>query len=62
MVLWLGRKVCGAKLRELATLAGVTTEATVTLAVKRLETRMRREIELREKIKAAQDELLNFKT
>ena len=62
MVLWLGRKVCGAKLRELATRAGVTTEATVTLAVKRLEARMHREIELREKVKAAQDKVLNVKT
>jgi len=62
MVLWLGRKLCGAKLRELAELAGVTTEATVTVAVKRLEERMRREVELREKIKVAQVELLNVKT
>ena len=62
MVLWLGRKLCGAKLRELAKLAGVTTEATVTLAVKRLDDRMRREAELREKVKVAQAKLLNVKT
>jgi len=59
---YVGRKLWGAKLRELAELAGVTTEATVTLAVKRLDDRMRREIELREKVKAVQFELLNVKT
>lgn len=36
MVLWLARKLAGLKLRELAELASVTTEATVALAVKRL--------------------------
>jgi REP element-mobilizing transposase RayT len=59
MVLWLGRKVCGAKLRALAELAGVTAEATVTVAVKRLDERLRREAGLRKMMETARTELLN---
>jgi hypothetical protein len=46
----------------LARLADVTTEATVSLAVKRLDGRMRREADLRKKMEAVRSELLNVKT
>lgn len=61
LVLWLGRTVSGAKLRALAKLAGVTTEASVAVAVKRLDGRMRVEARLREKAEAVRADLLNVK-
>jgi putative transposase len=62
MVLWLGRKLCRVKLRQLADLAGVTTEASVAVAVKRLDERLVQEADLRKRIELARNNLLNVKT
>jgi len=43
LVLWLGRKRCGLKLRELGERAGSLEHTRVSLAVKRFEERRRRE-------------------
>ena len=42
LVLYLGRRVCGAKLKELAEVAGLKDYSAVALAVKRYEERLRR--------------------
>jgi len=62
VVLLLGRKLCGMKLRELAELAGVSNEATVALAVQRVVARAAKDAGLRAQIAAAQRQLLNVKT
>jgi hypothetical protein len=43
LVLYLGRKVCGIKLKDLAAVAGVKEYATVAMAVKRYEARLKRQ-------------------
>jgi len=62
VVLLLGRKLCGMKLRELAELAGVPNEATIALAVERVAARATKDAGLRTQIAMAQRQLLNVKT
>ena len=62
VVLLLGRKLCGLKLRELAELVGAQNEATIAVAVKRLADRVAKDPALRERMSAAQEQLLNIKT
>jgi REP element-mobilizing transposase RayT len=48
LVLYLGRKVCGLRLNELAAVVGVKEYATVAMAVKRFEARLNKEQTLRQ--------------
>jgi chromosomal replication initiation ATPase DnaA len=48
LVLYLGRKVCGLRLKELAAVVGVKEYATVAMAVKRFEARLNKEQTLRQ--------------
>ena len=56
VVLYLGQKRCGLRLRELSAVAGGVDDATVGMAVKRLEIRLRKSAELRAKL----DEVLQM--
>jgi hypothetical protein len=60
LVLYLGRKHCGLKLDELAQAAGLGEYASVAMAVKRYEARLRRDQKERARLKAV-SELLNVK-
>jgi len=60
LVLYLGRKVCGLKLNELAAMAGVKEYVTVAMAVKRFETRLNKQRVLHEKCRRVK-QLLNVK-
>ena len=57
LVLWLGRKHCGLKLKELAELAGGLDYTSVGLAVKRFEKRRVRVKRLRQLAEQAQKAL-----
>jgi hypothetical protein len=59
-VLYLGRKYCGLKLDELAQAAGLREYASVAMAVKRYEARLRRDQTERARLKEV-SELLNVK-
>jgi hypothetical protein len=59
-VLYLGRKVCGIKLKDLAAVAGVKEYATVAMAVKRYEARLKRQRTLQEECRRV-EQLLNVK-
>jgi chromosomal replication initiation ATPase DnaA len=60
LVLYLGRKVCGLKLNDLAALAGMKEYATVAMAVKRFETRLNKQSVLQEECRRVK-QLLNVK-
>jgi hypothetical protein len=60
LVLYLGRRACGSRLAELATLVGAKEYATVAMAVKRLARRLQREARLREECRQVH-QLLNVK-
>jgi putative transposase len=60
LVLYLGRKVCGIKLKDLAAVAGVKEYATVAMAVKRYEARLKRQRTLQEECRRV-EQLLNVK-
>jgi len=62
VVLLLGRKLCGLKLRELAELVGAQNEATIALAVKRVAVLVEKDAALREWVSGVQQQLLNVKT
>jgi len=53
LALYLGRRLCGLKMRELAEWAGGVDEATVSAAIKRLELRSKTDQQLRERIESA---------
>ena len=59
MVFYLGRRVCAAKLDDLAQLAGVKEYATVAMAVKRFEARLRKTPTLRKQCGQAEEWLRN---
>jgi hypothetical protein len=60
LVLYLGRKVCGLQLKDLAALAGVQEYATAAMAIKRFETRMNRQRALQDECRRVK-QLLNVK-
>jgi REP element-mobilizing transposase RayT len=62
LVFWLGRQHARAKLRDLAALAGITAEASVTCAIKRLTLRQEHDADLRKLMDQAEADLLNTKT
>jgi putative transposase len=59
LVLYLGRRGCGLKLRELAELAGGVDDATVGMAVKRFQLRLGQEPQLRRRVKQIEAQMLN---
>jgi chromosomal replication initiation ATPase DnaA len=58
LVLYLGRKVCGIKLKDLAAAAGVKEYATVAMAVKRYEARLKRQRTLQEECRRVEQLLI----
>jgi hypothetical protein len=58
LVLYLGRKVCGIKLKDLAAVAGVKEYATVAMAVKRYEARLKRQRTLQEECRRVEQLLI----
>ena len=58
-VLYLGRKLCGMKLRELAELAGGMDDATVEMGVLRFERRMKGSGDMAKLAERAMAELLD---
>ena len=58
LVLYLGQKVCGIKLKDLAAVTGVKEYATVAMAVKRYEARLKRQRTLQEECRRVQQLLI----